>query len=205
MSQPVTRYARAGDVSIAYQVIGEGPVDLVWAYGLASNVEVFWEEPSLAAFFRRLAEFSRLLIFDRRGCGLSDRGGVLTTPTLEERADDILAVLDAVGAERASILGVSEGAGLAAVFASTHPERTTSIILYGTVCRLPDIEHPLDWHDEQRAMEFLAGMGAGWGTEEAAEAGVPLWAATMTGDADFTRWLGRYMRQSVSRNESCRC
>ena len=135
MSQPVTRYARTGDVSIAYQVIGEGPVDLVWAYGLASNVEVFWEEPSLAAFFRRLAEFSRLLIFDRRGCGLSDRGGVLTTPTLEERADDMLAVLDAVGAERASILGVSEGAGLAAVFASTHPERATSIILYGTVCR----------------------------------------------------------------------
>ena len=201
MSQPVTRYARAGDVSIAYQVTGEGPVDLVWAYGLASNVEVFWEEPSLAAFFRRLAEFSRLVIFDRRGCGLSDRGGVLTTPTLEERADDILAVLDAVGAERASILGVSEGAGLAAVFASTHPERTTSIILYGTVCRLPDIEHPLGWHDERRAMEFLAGMGAGWGTDEAAEAGVPLWAASMTGDADFTRWLGRYMRQSVSRNE----
>ncbi len=201
MSQPVTRYARAGDVSIAYQVVGEGPADLVWAYGLASNIEVFWEEPSLVAFFRRLTEFSRLLIFDRRGCGLSDRGGVLTTPTLEERADDILAVLDAVGTERASILGVSEGAGLAAVFASTHPERTTSIILYGTVCRLPDIEHPLDWHDEKRAMEFLAGMGAGWGTEEAAEAGVPLWAASMTGDADFTRWLGRFMRQSVSRNE----
>ena len=94
MSQPVTRYAKADDVSIAYQVIGDGPVDLVWVYGLASNVEVFWEEPSLAAFFRRLAEFSRLLIFDRRGCGLSDRGGVLTTPTLEERADDILAVLE---------------------------------------------------------------------------------------------------------------
>ncbi len=85
MSQPVTRYARAGDVSIAYQVIGEGPADLVWSYGLASNIEVLWEEPSLAAFFRRLAEFSRLVIFDRRGCGLSDRGGVLTTPTLEER------------------------------------------------------------------------------------------------------------------------
>ena len=83
MSQPVTRYARADDVNIAYQVIGEGPVDLVWVYGLASNVEVFWEEPSLAAFFRRLAEFSRLVICDRRGCGLSDRGGVLTTPTLE--------------------------------------------------------------------------------------------------------------------------
>jgi pimeloyl-ACP methyl ester carboxylesterase len=188
-------------VSIAYQVIGDGPVDLVWGYGLASNVEVFWEEPSLAAFFRRLAEFSRLVIFDHRGCGLSDRGGVLTTPTLEERADDILAVLDAVGSERASIFGVSEGAGLAALFASTHPERTASIILYGTVCRLTGVEHPLGWHDERLLMRFLAGMGAGWGTEEGAETGMPLWAASMAGDTQFTRWFGRYMRQSVSRNE----
>ncbi len=201
MSQPVTRYARAGDVSIAYQVIGEGPVDLVWAYGLASNVEVFWEEPSLAAFFRRLAQFSRLIIFDRRGCGLSDRGGELTTPTLEERGDDILAVLDAVGSERASIFGVSEGAGLAALLASTHPERIARIILYGSVCRFSDVEHPLGWHDETRYARFNAAMSAGWGTEAGAEMGVPLWAASMAGDDQFTEWVGRYMRQSVSRNE----
>ena len=201
MSQPVTRFALAGDVSIAYQVIGEGPVDLVWAYGMASNIEVFWEEPSLAAFFRRLAQFSRLIIFDRRGCGLSDRGGELTTPTLEERGDDVLAVLDAVGSERASIFGVSEGAGLAAVFASTYPERTNSIILYGPLGRLAGIEHPLGWHDETLRTRFLAGMSAAWGTETAAATGVPLWAASMTGDNQFTAWFGRYMRQSVSRNE----
>jgi pimeloyl-ACP methyl ester carboxylesterase/class 3 adenylate cyclase len=201
MGQPETRFASAGDVNIAYQVIGEGPVDLVWAYGLASNVEVFWEEPSLAAFFRRLAEFSRLIIFDRRGCGLSDRGGALTTPTLEERADDIMAVLDAVGSERASIFGVSEGAGLAALFASTHPERTASIVLYGAMCRLTGVEHPLGWHDERVLMRFFAWMGWLWGTEDGAQIGVPVWAASMTGDAEFTSWLGRYMRQSVSRNE----
>ena len=132
MGQPVTRYARAGEVNIAYQVVGDGPVDLVWAYGLASNIEVFWEEPSLAAFLRRLSEFTRLILFDRRGCGLSDRHGTTATPTLEERMDDVLAVLDAVGSQRASIFGISEGGSLAALFAATHPERTARIILYGT-------------------------------------------------------------------------
>ena len=110
MGQPVTRYARAGEVNIAYQVVGDGPVDLVWAYGLASNIEVFWEEPSLAAFLRRLSEFTRLILFDRRGCGLSDRHGTTATPTLEERMDDVLAVLDAVGSQRASIFGISRAA-----------------------------------------------------------------------------------------------
>ena len=133
MSQPVTRYARAGEVNIAYQVVGDGPVDLVWAYGLASNIEVFWEEPSFAAFLRRLSEFTRLILFDRRGCGLSDRHGTTAAPTLEERMDDVLAVLDAVGSRQASILGVSEGGSLAALFAATHPARTARIILYGTL------------------------------------------------------------------------
>jgi pimeloyl-ACP methyl ester carboxylesterase len=133
MGQPETRYARAGEVNIAYQVVGDGPVDLVWAYGLASNIEVFWEEPSLAAFLRRLSEFTRLILFDRRGCGLSDRHGTTATPTLEERMDDVLAVLDAVGSQQVSILGISEGGSLAALFAATHPERTARIILYGTL------------------------------------------------------------------------
>jgi pimeloyl-ACP methyl ester carboxylesterase/class 3 adenylate cyclase len=202
MSQPATQYARAGDVNIAYQVVGDGPVDLVWVYGLAGNVEVFWEEPSLAAFFRRLAEFSRLIIFDRRGCGLSDRGGGLTTPTLEERVDDVLAVLDTVGSARASILGVSEGAGVAALFASTHPDRAASVVLYGPICRLAGLEHPMGWHDEDVLRRFNAAVAEGWGSDDAATAtGVPLWAPSATGDPDFARWLGRYMRQSVSRNE----
>ena len=136
MAQPETQFALAGDVNIAYQVIGDGPVDLVWAWGLASNIEVWWEEPAYAAFLRRLGEFSRVILFDRRGCGASDRSVAAATPTLEERMEDIVAVLDAVGTKRASILGVSEGGNLAALFAATHPERTASIILYGTLARL---------------------------------------------------------------------
>jgi pimeloyl-ACP methyl ester carboxylesterase len=202
MRQPATQYARAGDVNIAYQVVGDGPLDLVWVYGLASNVEVFWEEPSLAAFLRRLAAFSRLIIFDRRGCGLSDRGGGLTTPTLEERVDDILAVLDTVGSERASILGVSEGSAVAALFASTHPDRASRVVLYGPVCRLAGVQHPLGLHDDEVLRQFNAAMASGWGQDDAAEAmGVPLWAPSMAGDPEFVRWMGRYMRQSVSRNE----
>ena len=201
MGQPITQFAKAGDVHIAYQVIGDGPVDLVWSYGLASNIEVFWEEPSLAAFFRRLAEFSRLIIFDRRGCGLSDRGGSLTTPTLEERADDILAVLDAVGSEKASIFGVSEGGGIAALFASAHPERTTSIIVYGTLVLVKGLEHPLGWHDEAVAIAWAESVAAGWGTGKNMPGVVSLWAASMVGDEQFEEWLGRYGRQSVSRNE----
>ena len=199
---PTTQYARAGDVHIAYQVVGEGPIDLVWAYGLASNVEVFWEEPSLAAMFRRLAEFSRLIVFDRRGCGLSDRGGALTTPTLEERVEDVVAVLDAVGSERASIFGVSEGGGVAALFASMHPERTRSIVVYGTSVVMSEES------DAIRASTGIANplLGAavwarGWGTRESAEVAVPLWASSLAGDSQFTEWMGRYQRQSVSRNE----
>lgn len=201
MAQPTTQFAKAGDVHIAYQVIGDGPVDLVWAYGLASNIEVFWQEPSLAAFLRRLAEFSRLIIFDRRGCGLSDRGGPLTTPTMEERAEDILVVLDAVASERASIFGVSEGGGLAAAFASMFPERTTSIVVYGTAIPAKGLVHPLGLHEPVKAFEWAEFLARGWGTREGAEVAVPIWASSMTGDASFTEWIGQYTRHSVSRNE----
>jgi pimeloyl-ACP methyl ester carboxylesterase len=200
MDQTQPKYARAGDVNIAYQVVGDGPVDLVWAYGLASSIEVFWEEPSFAAFFRRLSEFSRLILFDRRGCGASDREGTTVTPTLEERMDDVIAVLDAVGSERASIFGVSEGGALAALFAATHPERTNSIIVYGTMARFrKDADHPWGWADDDGLASFNKAVERGWGTIEGAEGGVPLWAPSMVGDARFTNWMAKYMRQSVSR------
>ena len=200
MDQTQTKYAGAGEVNIAYQVVGDGPVDLVWAYGLASNIEVFWEEPSFAAFFRRLSEFSRLILFDRRGCGASDREGTTVTPTLEERMDDVIAVLDALGSERASIFGVSEGGALAALFAATHPERTSSIIVYGTMARfLKDADHPWGWANDDGLASFNKAVEQGWGTIEGAEGGVPLWAPSMVGDERFTNWMARYMRQSVSR------
>jgi pimeloyl-ACP methyl ester carboxylesterase len=197
MGQPMTRYARAGDVNIAYQVVGDGPVDLVLAYGLASNLEVLWEEPSLAAFFRRLSEYTRLILFDRRGCGLSDRHGTTATPTLEERIDDVLAVLDAVGSQQASIFGLSEGGSLAALFAATHPERTVRIILYATLTHYDaDAQYRAGVGDGTNA-GFVDTVSRGWGMRS--DWAVRTWAPSMTGDEPFTEWLAKYARQSVSR------
>src|SRR5215207_3946296 len=146
--EPETRYAESGDVAIAYQVVGEGPQNLVLAPGFISHVELSWEQPSLRRFLLRLSSFSRLLIFDKRGTGLSDP--VASAPTLEERADDLRAVMDAAGMERAAVLGVSEGGTMALMFAASHPERTSALVLYGTWARLgwaedyPDgVEHRL--------------------------------------------------------------
>src|SRR5919108_3289915 len=109
---PETRYARSGDLNIAYQVVGEGPLDLVYVPGWVSNVELMWEEPAMARFLGRLASFSRLILFDKRGTGLSDRVSNDRLPTLEERMDDVRAVLDAIGSERAAVFGASEGGNL---------------------------------------------------------------------------------------------
>ena len=128
--RPETRYARSGATSLAYQVLGDGPFDLVFAPGFVSNVEYGWEEPTLEHFYGRLASFCRLIIFDKRGTGLSDR--VSGVPDLETRMDDIRAIMDAVGSERAALLGYSEGAAMAALFAATYPERTPALVLYGT-------------------------------------------------------------------------
>jgi class 3 adenylate cyclase len=133
MHVPETRYAQSGEVSIAYQVIGEGLFDVVYAPAFVSHVELAWEIPSLAAYFRRLASFSRLIRFDKRGTGMSDRVGSL--PTLETRMDDLRAVMDAVGSERAAIIGVSEGGPMAILFAATYPDRAWALVLEGTYAR----------------------------------------------------------------------
>src|SRR5262245_5492012 len=124
------RYADAGGVSIAYRVFGEGPLDLVWVPGFVSNVETNWESPFLVGVVERLASFSRLMGFDKRGMGLSDRN--VGAPTLEERMDDVRAVMDAVGSERAALMGMSEGGPMSALFAATYPQRTVGLVLYGT-------------------------------------------------------------------------
>lgn len=116
---PDTRYAKSGDVNIAYQVVGDAPRDLILVPGWMSNIEVFWDEPTVARFLRRLASFSRLILFDKRGTGLSDRLGNL--PDLETRMDDVRAVMDAVGSERAALCGYSEGGVMCALFAATYP------------------------------------------------------------------------------------
>lgn len=140
---PRTRYARSGDVNVAYQVIGESPPDLVYVPGWVSNLEMNWEEPGYARFLRRLASFARLIVFDKRGTGLSDRVPVDRLPTLEERMDDVRAVMDAAGSERATLFGVSEGGPMCALFAATYPERTASVVIYGSYARRnPAADYP---------------------------------------------------------------
>src|SRR3972149_5634347 len=124
LRHPETRYARSGDVYIAYQVVGDGPRDLVFVMGWVTHLELFWDEPSVVRFMERLASFSPLILFDKRGTGVSDRVPLSELPTLEQRMDDVRAVMDAAGSERAAIFGVSEGGPMSALFAATYPERT---------------------------------------------------------------------------------
>ena len=123
--RPETRYAQSGDVNIAYQVVGEGPRDLVVVPGWVSNIDLFWDEPHVARFLERLASFSRLILFDKRGTGLSDR--VADMPSLETRMDDVRAVMDAASSEQAALFGYSEGGPMCALFAATYPARTTAL------------------------------------------------------------------------------
>ncbi|MGZ4251629.1 MAG: adenylate/guanylate cyclase domain-containing protein [Solirubrobacteraceae bacterium] len=153
-----TKYARSGGVHIAYQVVGHGPLDLVDVPSWISQVEHYWEEPIVARYFQRLASFSRLIMFDRRGSGLSDP--VAGTPTLEEQMDDVVAVMDAAGSERAAVFAQLEGGAMAALFAATHPERTSALILYEAMPRMswaPDYDWAL--HREQRR----AALDGTWG------------------------------------------
>src|SRR6478752_3719985 len=131
--QPETCYARSGDVNIAYQVLGEGPRDLVHVPGWVSNIEVYWEEPALARFLKGLASFSRLILFDKRGTGLSDR--VADMPSLEVRMDDVRAVMDAVCSQRAALFGYSEGGAMCILFAATYPDRASALIMGGSFAR----------------------------------------------------------------------
>ena len=189
--EPQTRYARSGDLSIAYQVVGDGPHDVVLAPGFVSHVELAWEQPALRRFLLRLAAFSRLLIFDKRGTGLSDP--VAVAPTLEERADDLRAVMDAAGMERAAVLGVSEGGTMALMFAASHPERTSAVVLYGTWARLavgPDYPEGVD----PALLEGLVGLVDRWGTG----VGLSAWAPSRAQDQQMREWWARLQRSSAS-------
>jgi class 3 adenylate cyclase/DNA-binding SARP family transcriptional activator len=188
---PATRYARSGDVNVAYQVVGEGP-DLVLIPGWVSHVEHAWEVPSFVAFLSRLRSFCRLLIFDRRGTGLSDRVGAL--PTLEQRMDDIRAVMDAAGSERAALFGISEAGPLAMLFAATYPERTTSLTLYGTFARGSwHRDYPWRWKPEQwdTVLDYI---GREWGTGKVA----CVLAPSIASDPGQIEAWARFERLSVS-------
>src|SRR5919112_970073 len=141
MQQPKTSYAKNGDVSIAYQVVGDGSLDLVFVPGFVSHLDLWWSFPETAAFLRRLASFSRLILFDKRGTGLSDP--VPGVPTLEERMEDLHAVLDAVGSERVALFGASEGGPMCILFAATYPERTSALAVYGSAPKFREVDRML--------------------------------------------------------------
>jgi len=165
---PVTRYARSGDVNIAYQVVGSGPDDLVYVPGWVSHVELAWELPELARGFERLASFSRLILFDKRGTGMSDPVGADELPTLEQRMDDVRAVMDAVGSERAAVFGASEGGNMSMLFAATYPDRTIALCTFGCTAkriRSPDYPWAPTWEERVDAFDHVERYwttGLGW-------------------------------------------
>jgi pimeloyl-ACP methyl ester carboxylesterase/tRNA A-37 threonylcarbamoyl transferase component Bud32 len=191
---PQTRYAKSGDLSIAYQVIGRGPIDLVYAPGWVSNVEYTWEEPTLSRALRRLASFTRLILFDKRGTGLSDRVPDGALPTHEERMDDVRAVMDAAGSERAALFGCSEGSSLCILFAARYPERTRALVVNGGfVKRLRAPDYPWAPTLEEREDAFAEVLRE-WG----GPVGLATLAPSRAHDAEFARWWAAYLRRSAS-------
>ena len=195
MSSPPTRYARSGDASIAYQVVGDGPIDLVLVLGFATHIELQWESPVFARFFERLSSFSRLLIFDKRGTGLSDP--VAQVPTLEQRTDDVRAVMDAAGSERAALFGISEGGPMSVLFAATHPERVSALVLHGAMGRTTEApDYP--WASPADALrESIAELIAPvWGQEGPDL--LELFAPSFAGDPQAVAFNARLERSAAS-------
>ena len=194
MSQPETRYAKSGDVHIAYQVVGDGPLHLVFVPGFVSHVEATWQSPVQAKFFRRLASFSRLVLFDKRGTGLSDRGSQIFT--LEQRMDDVRAVMDAVGCERAALFGVSEGGPMSILFAATYPERTTALVMVGAYAKRAWAEdHPFGWRDDEFAA-FFERVETHWGTPRGLD--LDLWAPSIAKNEAAVAAMTAYLRAAAS-------
>lgn len=191
-NQVETRYAKSGDLNIAYQIFGEGAINLVYIPGWTSNVEFMWTIPENHEFLSKLGSFARVVVLDRRGTGLSDP--VENPPTLEERMDDVRAVMDAAGWERAAIWGVSEGGPMAMLFAATYPDRTEALLLYGTYARFSrDKDYPCGY--SPRANEkWLTKVEQTWGTGEMSRGFVP----TRANDAAYIRALGRAERMAMS-------
>jgi pimeloyl-ACP methyl ester carboxylesterase/class 3 adenylate cyclase len=192
---PPVRYAESGNLSIAYQVLGDGPGDLIYVPGWMSNIEVMWEEPSLASILRRLATFSRLIVFDKRGTGLSDAVPLDQLPALEDRMDDVRAVMDAAGSKHATLFGHSEGGNMCQLFAATYPDRVDGLILASTYAkRLRSDDYP--WAPTQAERDAdIKMVEEHWGDPEH----VPQYMlVTRDDDPVFRHWLARYMRLSAT-------
>lgn len=192
--RPETRYVQNGDVNIAYQVVGDGPIDIVFVMGWVSHLEYFWAEPRFAAFLERLSSFSRLILFDKRGTGLSDRVPINELPTLEQRMEDVHAVMDAAGSSRAALIGVSEGGPMCSLFAATYPERTDALVMIGTYAkRIRDNDYPWAPTEEQR-QEFLDLLQRDWGKPIGLEERAP----SVAHDEKFRDWWATYLRMGAS-------
>jgi len=193
---PETRYTKSGEVNIAYQVVGNGSLDLVVVPQYVSHLDCGWEEPSFARFLNRLASFSRLILFDKRGTGLSDRVSPREVPTLELRMDDVRAVMDAAGSQRAALLGICEGASMSALFAATYPERTSALVMYGTWRADPAISPPRTDDQIQRIVDATERTW-GQGTD------LPRFAPSRADDPNFREWWTRLQRLGASPGAAC--
>jgi len=195
MTQPKTSYARNGDVNIAYQVIGDGPLDLLFIPAYVSHLDLYWAAPETAAFFRRLASFSRLILFDKRGTGLSDP--VSGVATLEERMEDVRAVLDACGSDRVTLFGLSEGGPMSLLFAATYPRRTTALVTFGSFAKLmvdADYLPELEGEGAKRLAAFTDAIENRWGEGEALASFMP----SIAGDPNARRMIGMFERAAAS-------
>ena len=197
---PDTHYATSGDYRIAYQVVGEGPLDIVLVMGFVSHLDLAWETPPFSAMYRHLSSCGRLILFDKRGVGLSDRGA--SVPTLEERMDDVRAVMDAVGSERAALIGISEGGPMSLLFAATYPERVEALVLWATFARIataPDYPHGSPPEIFDRTYERI---DKNWGSGRTIRAVVVQDAPE---DAALLAQWGRYERSSASPTMAIAC
>lgn len=191
---PATRYVKSDDVHIAYQVVGDGPFDVLFVPGFVSNIEAIWQSPDQSAFFGRLASFCRVILFDKRGTGMSDRGSQIFT--LEQRMHDVQAILDQVGSKQAALFGVSEGGPMALLYAASYPERTSALVLYGSYAKrswAPD--YPFGWNDEQwqRVLDDIENR---WGTAQS-EA-VTMRSPSAVEDTQKAERMASYFRASAS-------
>jgi pimeloyl-ACP methyl ester carboxylesterase/DNA-binding winged helix-turn-helix (wHTH) protein len=192
--KPETKYVLNDDVNIAYQVVGNGDLDIVFVMGWVSHLEYFWEEPHFASFLNRLASFSRLILFDKRGTGLSDRVPLNQLPTLEQRMEDVHAVMNAVGSEKAVLIGVSEGGPMCSLFAATYPEKTIAMVMIGSYAkRIKDEEYPWGVSQEDREA-FFEYIGREWGKPVGIEERAP----SLANDEVFRNWWATYLRMGAS-------
>jgi pimeloyl-ACP methyl ester carboxylesterase len=184
---PITRYAKSEDVHIAYQVYGDGPVNLVVVPPFVSHIDNYWDNPDCARWLESLGRFARVAIFDKRGTGMSDRLSEL--PSLEQRMDDVRAIMDAAGIEQAAMLGISEGGPLASFFAATHPDRCRGLVLYGSFAQFSS------WLPTKEALTaFLGYIDHEWGSGKS----LGLFAPSLQGDLVFQRWWGKFERLGAS-------